>query len=157
MSVSFLAYTSNSYKIRCWIYTNWNLQLLITLVLPQTSICLPSSIPSLCLPRRRVTGIRCCVWKQELHKLLWDMLVIERSLHFHICAHFKFTAFAGYCAKQGTTCVSCRISKLAKVSLLFILPHRTIRMETFALLEGSDKDGFLKFPFLSENERKMLF
>lgn len=30
-------------------------------------------------------------------------------------------------------------------------------METFALLEGSDKDGFLKFPFLSENERKMLF
>lgn len=39
----------------------------------------------------------------------------------------------------------------------FYFPNRTIGMETFALLEGSDKDGFLKFPFLSENERKMLF
>jgi hypothetical protein len=46
--------------------------------------------------------------------------------------------------------------KSATASLSLQLPLCTIRTETFALLEGSDKDGFLKFPFLSENERKML-
>lgn len=91
-------------------------------------------------------------WKREFDQLFRDRLLRELwgkwRLQLQFCDHFDFLAITASC----TGCC-----KPARAYPSLWLPLCTITMETFALLEGSDKDGFLKFPFLSENERKMLF
>lgn len=152
MPSSYLPCASNSSKIRCWICTNWNLQLLIITVILHRHTCVSLPQPPAIVPKKEGRGVRCCTWNQKCK----NQLCGERGLRFPVC---PFGTDCACWVVWETAERRCELlpEHTGQSTLAFLLPHCTIGMETFALLEGSDKDGFLKFPFLSENERKMLF
>lgn len=143
MPASFSPYASKSNKIRCWDDSNWNLQLLITLVGLWTNTYLPSWTPpqggkrSLTLPletRIHQTAVRRAGERNTRR--------MEPSVHMR--THFAFPSFAGWCKKRCTTVGAAALANWPKYPCHLHSPNRTTRMGTFALLEGSDKDGFFK-------------
>lgn len=159
MPASFLPYASKSNKIRCWDDSNWNLQLLITLVGLWTNIYLPSWTPPLMLPKEG-KGVWRCPWKQGFIRLLWDMLGREtRRMEpsVHMCAHFAFPSFAGWCKKRRTTVGAAALANWPKYPRHLHSPTAQPGWEHLLYWKAAIRMDFLKFPFLSENERKMLF
>lgn len=76
----------------------------------------------------------------------------------HICAHFEFPSFAGWCDKQCTTTVgAAALASWPKYPCHLHSPTAQPGWEHLLYWKAAIRMDFLKFPFLSENERKMLF
>lgn len=156
MPASFSPYASKSNKIRCWDDSNWNLQLLITLVGLWTNTYLPSWTPpqggkrSLTLPletRIHQTAVRRAGERNTRR--------MEPSVHMR--THFAFPSFAGWCKKRCTTVGAAALANWPKYPCHLHYPTAQPGWEHLLYWKAAIRMDFLKFPFLSENERKMLF
>lgn len=159
MPASFLPCASKSNKIRCWDDTNWNLQLLITLVGLWTNMS-PQLNPS---PHASQGGKRSLTLPLETrihqtavrHAVERNMRRMEPSVH--MCTHFAFPSFAGWCKKRCTAVGAAALANWPKYPCHLHSPTAQPGWEHLLYWKAAIRTDFLKFPFLSENERKMLF